>query len=158
MYFLKCFEREYTRASHPCQVNHREIKYKYGVSLQMFCIILYNDLHPLKPPFCNHTQTTIPVDPSQQGGVLLERVNVKKAVKVYSKNNNSVLFSAKGIFKFEILLLVNLAIESKLLTSIFAANFSMSHLTLLDDFNAKKSWWPFLKLDLSVLYFSGNFI
>ena len=70
----------------------------------------------------------------------------------------SVLFSAKGIFKFEILLLVNLAIESKLLTSIFAANFSMSHFTLLDDFNAKKSWWPFLKLDLSVLYFSGNFI
>ena len=45
----------------------------------------------------------------------------------------SVLFSAKGILKLEILLLVNLAIESKLLTSIFAANFSMSHFTLHDD-------------------------
>ena len=70
----------------------------------------------------------------------------------------SVLFSAKGILKFEILLLVNLTIQSRLLTSIFAANFSMSHFTLLDDFSAKKSWWPFLNLDLSVLYFSGNFI
>ena len=70
----------------------------------------------------------------------------------------SVLFSAKGILKLEILLLVNLTIQSRLLTSIFAANFSMSHFTLLDDFSAKKSWLPFLNLDLSVLYFSGNFI
>ena len=34
----------------------------------------------------------------------------------------------------------------------------MYHFTLLDDFSAKKSWWPFLNLDLSVLYFSGNII
>ena len=67
----------------------------------------------------------------------------------------SVLFSAKGILKLEILLLVNLTIQSRLLTSIFAANFSMSHFTLLDDFSACV---PFLNLDLSVLYFSGNFI
>ena len=56
----------------------------------------------------------------------------------------SVLFSAKGIFKFEILLLVNLAIESKLLTSIFAANFSMSHFTLHDDLTLKNHGGHFL--------------
>ena len=70
----------------------------------------------------------------------------------------SVLFSAKGIFKLEILLLVNLTIESRLLTSIFATNFSMSHFTLLDDFSAKNHGGHFFNVDLSVLYFSGNII
>ena len=85
-------------------------------------------------------------------------VNIERVVFPLCADSCIDALLLNSFFKFEIFLLVNLAIESKLLTSIFAANFSMSHFTLLDDFNAKKSWWPFLKLDLSVLYFSGNFI
>ena len=53
MYFLTCFEREYTRASHPCQVNHREIKCKYGVFCKCFALFCITTFIHLNHHFAN---------------------------------------------------------------------------------------------------------
>ena len=71
-------------------------------------------------------------------------VNIERVVFPLCADSCIDALLLNSFFKFEILLLVNLAIESKLLTSIFAANFSMSHFTLHDDLTLKNHGGHFL--------------